>query len=162
MTRVTFIISDTFSREASLICRHISDASRQNVSLSLSVTRLVHPRHRYGHISVTRLSNTRHRFYQWRVLSTRVADILLLVTRLDPRAWATANQWRVSLTRVTDILLVTRFVSESLIEASLISFSGIVKGLIRTKPSMLQTLPIFANIVKVSVFFSYCAYYPYL
>ena len=42
--------------------------------------------------------------------------------------------------------------------------NAIAKGLIWNKPSMLQTLPIVANTVEVSVnfFFSYCTYYPYL
>jgi hypothetical protein len=89
--------------------------------------RLVHPRHQYGHISVTRLGNTRHKFYQWHVSFARVTDIFLLVTHIVPRAWATINQWRVSFTCVTNILIVTRFFFKSLIEASLISFSGIVQ-----------------------------------
>jgi hypothetical protein len=90
-TRVAFIISDAFCREESLIFPCISDASRKNASLSLSVTHLVHPCHQYGHISVTRLGNTRHKFYQWRVSFARVTDMLLLVTRIVPRAWATTN-----------------------------------------------------------------------
>jgi hypothetical protein len=117
-----------FCQEESMIFPCISDASKKNASLSLSVTRLVHPRHQYGHISVTHLGNTRHKFYQWRVFFARVTDILLLVTHIVPRAWATTNQWRVSFTHVTNILIVTRFFSESLIETSLISFSGIVFG----------------------------------
>ena len=36
-----------------------------------------------------------------------------------------------SFTHVTNIFIVTRFVSESLIEASLISFSGIVDRLVK-------------------------------
>jgi hypothetical protein len=125
-TCVTSTICDAFCRETSQIWFYISDASRNNVSHSLSVMRLIHQRHQYIHISVTHHTNTRHKFYQWHVFYSRVTDMMLLVTRLVPGAWATASQWRVSSTRVTDRLLVTCFVSESRIAASLKSFSGIV------------------------------------
>jgi hypothetical protein len=125
-TRVTFIICDSCYREVSQICFHIGDASSENASHFLFVTRFVNQRHEYYNLSVTRLDNTCHIFYLWRVLLTHVTNTSLLVTRLAPGSWATTNRWRVSWTRVTDRLLVTRFVFVSRIVVSLITFSGIV------------------------------------
>jgi hypothetical protein len=125
-TRVAFIISDASCREESLIFPCISDASRKTRHFPylwrVLFTRVTNTA---IHLWRTWVIRIRVIIFQWRVSFARFTDILLLVTRIVPRAWAITNQWRVSFTRVTNILIVTRFFSESLIKASLISFSGV-------------------------------------